>query len=500
MSFLRDGRVRSDRAALVAAVMLAAVLGGCAGYNKKTESFTTLYQAGQYAQAATAATAVVGPVKDDQGTDSTKLVKVDAADAIVFRLEQGAVLRAAGQLEDSDLALQSAGAMIQQRDDEPEVRISTEVGSSVTNETFRAYKGYTYDRLALHLYEALNQMQLGHLEDARVALRAMQQAQEDAEARFQKQIESVEQKDEGGNGRQSVDLAKTQQDPGVTMRLREAYGEEAVLIPDRAAFKQYSNPLGEYLQGLYFMTQATSANDLETAVTALKRVAGMLPEDVYVAQELAQAEQRANGAPMPATTYVFFETGQAPVRESIRIDLPIFIVNLAAYDTGVDYVGASFPRLVDRGNYEPYLNITLNGQPCRTTVLTDMDQVIHQEFNNELPIIITRTIVATVVKAAAAYALNKASEQNVYANIITRVATTAYQIGMNQADLRTWTTLPKQFQVARFPTPEERTLTLSLPSGVALPPVQLIAGKVNVVYVKSVQTGQVPTVQQFILQ
>lgn len=486
----------------VTSAMVLATITGC-GYDRSSRSFAAAYSAGQFDQACVEVDKVVGPVKDDKGASPAELLKVSSTDAVVYRLEQGAIHRAAGRIDESTLALRHADELIHQADEKADLRLSEEAAAAAANQTYRDYTGYNYDRLALNIYLALNSMQAGRLDDARTALRAMQETQAIAEERFRKEIEAVEKKTANGktDSDQSADAARTLNDPTVQAAFHKQYGPDVALAPDRSAYKPFSNPFGEYLQGIYFIAAGLGGSDAETAVTAFKRVQGMLPDNPYVAEDLAVADKVASGAPVPPTTYVLFETGLGPVRDSFRIDLPVFVVSLAARkDLGVDYVGAAFPYLKFRDGHVPSLDVLANGSKYRTAVFTDMDEVVRKEFNNDLPLVITRTIISTVTKAAAAYGLHKASEGNVYANILTRVSTTVYQAAMNEADLRAWQSLPKQFQAARFPTPADRVVTLALPDGAALPPVKLHDGRVNVVYVKSVQAGQPVSVQQFVLK
>jgi hypothetical protein len=92
---------------------------------------------------------------------------------------------------------------------------------------------------------------------------------------------------------------------------------------------------------------------------------------------------------------------------------------------------------------------------------------------------LTKTIIATVTKAAIAYGLNEGTKKDETLDFLTRTAGTVYQAGMNRADLRTWQTLPKQFQIARFTTPSNRLITVKLPNGTMLPPVKLKEGTVR---------------------
>ncbi len=89
------------------------------------------------------------------------------------------------------------------------------------------------------------------------------------------------------------------------------------------------------------------------------------------------------------------------------------------------------------------------------------------------------------------------------------IATTAYQASVNIADTRTWTTLPKQFQICCFPTPPGGKIEVMTPTGanvmVTLIPANqaksdVSANGLNVVYVKSIAVGTPLLISQFILQ
>ena len=68
----------------------------------------------------------------------------------------------------------------------------------------------------------------------------------------------------------------------------------------------------------------------------------------------------------------------------------------------------------------------------------------------------------------------------------TQIGTAVYQAAVNIADERTWTTLPKEFQVCRFSTPPDRKIVLETPDGIQKIPVTIGDGTINIVYVKSI--------------
>src|SRR5262249_55850777 len=128
------------------------------------------------------------------------------------------------------------------------------------------------------------------------------------------------------------------------------------------------------------------------------------------------------------------------------------------------------------------------------------DAVIAAEFNAELPIVITKTLISAGTKAAIAFAAGYAARgQDPFVQVLVQAAAFGYQYGTTQADLRTWQTLPKQFQIARFPTPSDRQISIVLPSSGVIGPIQLRDGTVNIVYIKNVNWAKPPQVRQFVL-
>ena len=101
----------------------------------------------------------------------------------------------------------------------------------------------------------------------------------------------------------------------------------------------------------------------------------------------------------------------------------------------------------------------------------------------------------------AAYAANQAAQQSGgdIAGLFMQLGTAVYEASVNIADERTWTTLPKEFQVARITTPADRRLDLSTPNGMRTS-VMVGDGILNVIYVKSVNTGTPLLVTQFKLK
>ncbi len=613
--------MRIDRKPSIQPLLFAAVVGllatGCQTYKQQNHVI-------QYWHQGNMTNAVV---------EATKMADKNAnnKDAIIWRLEQGAVLRGAGKYEESNKAFDQAQDKIDQYAQKAKVRVGQEAGAMMSNQANLDYEGRAYDGIMLNTYEALNYLQLGEPDKARVELIRAYQRQQDAVEINKKRIEAAQSQTTATNtnttttasGSQfkkrtkssanadatanagvtttnnSAAVDKAQQDPKFQAQIQGVYAGLGNLKP----YANYVNPFTVYLDGLFFMANAADASDLERAHKSLERVVGFAPDNNYVKQDLAAVDGVMQGKPLTPTTYVIFETGCAPVRDQIRIDIPVLLPR-------VPYVGAAFPTLKPQGDYLPSLTVTANSiivpaldtvaaaattitaavatpvasdppvatssttatnndttvaatnssttttadnSPARNTSATNtppmaasstvattndatvttgnaitttnyttatndktvtasgttattspiasMDSVIGLDFKNEMPIVITKTIASTIAKAAAAYAANQAaSQQNAFIQLFTMVGTAIYQAAVNIADERTWTTLPKEFQVCRFPTPPDRKIELDAPGSGQRIPVTIEDGTINIVYVRSITATSPLLVTQFKLK
>ena len=559
-----QSRVRS----LLFAGIIGALATGCTTYQQQNKVILC-WQQGNLTNAVAEATKMA-----DQNAKNK--------DAIIWRLEQGAVLRANGQYQDSNKAFDQAQEKIDQYAQEAKVKLGHEAGALLSNQANLPYEGRAYDGIMLNTYKALNFLALGETDKARPELIRAYQRQQDAVEDNKKRIEAAQAQATNTttatttatttttttttttsnvstadttapapsdslagslfkkraksstsatanasattnttvatSNNNSAAVDKAQKDPKFQAQMQGAYTNLDNLKP----YANYVNPFTVYLDGLYFMANAADASDLERAHKSFERVSAFASDNDYVKQDLATVNDLINGKPLTPTTYIIFETGCAPVRDQIRIDIPIIV-------TRVSYVGAAFPTLKPQGNYATSLTVTVNNTTtttnsstttassttstansttsttnsttattssttstansttATTSLVASMDSVIGLDFKNELPIIIAKTIAATVTKAIAAYAINQAaSQQSDIAGLFSQIGTAIYQAAVNIADTRTWTTLPKEFQVCRIPTPPDRKIDLATADGLQKTSVTIGDGTINIIYVKSV--------------
>lgn len=427
-------------------------------------------------------------------------------DAIVWRLEQGAALRANGQYADSNKAFEQAQEKIDDYAQKAKVRVGQEAGALLSNQANLDYEGRSYDGIMLNTYRALNYLALGEPDKARPEIIRAYQRQQDAVEANARRIEKT--KEEADQQKDKAKMDKAEADPKFQAQLANSMTN----INNIQVYADYVNPFTVYLDGLYFMANAADASDLERAQKSLERVASVVPDNAYVKEDIATVGNLINGKALSPTTYVIFETGCAPIRDQVRIDIPILI-------SKVSYVGAAFPTIKPQGDFQPALAVCVNGTNYSTETVASMDSIVVTDFKDEQPVVITKTIAATITKAVAAYAANDAARQagGDLAGLFMQIGTAAFQMAVNIADTRTWTTLPKEFQICRFPTPADGRMELSTPNGMKTnitinglesgTKIDLTStnaqaslntgGTINVVYVKSINAGTPLLVSQF---
>ena len=180
-------------------------------------------------------------------------------DAIIWRLEQGTVLRAAGKYQDSNTAFDKAQERIDKYAQAAKVSVSSETAALLSNQANLPYEGRAYDGIMLNTYKALNYLQLGDPDKARVELIRAYQRQQDAVADNSKRIEKTQK--EAARSKDKATMDKAENDSKFKSQMQGAYTG----LDNLKAYANYVNPFTVYLDGLFFLANAADASDLERA-------------------------------------------------------------------------------------------------------------------------------------------------------------------------------------------------------------------------------------------
>jgi hypothetical protein len=518
--------LRGLRVGQIVGALALALLTGCATYEQQTQQFTSSTKTGSFAAAV---------IQIDQQAAKS----AGSKDELVFRLEQGATLLTAAladptmvpdirpapvpakkgeeppaplpeptaaevrthYLTRSVAAFDAAEGKVNAWEEQAKVKVGAEVGAALTNQANLPYRGRAYDKVMMNTYKAVSYLALGDKDKARVELNRSLQRQRDAVAANEKRIAALqnetemakrgELKDESGKSA-AYDSDRALNDPKTGPGLQAAL--DASLAPMKP-YGDYVNPFSVFLDGLFFTVLGEGGSDLERGRKSFERVAAMVPENSFVRADLDAATRAAEGQAPEGVTYVIFETGTAAARDQVRVDIPTFLVS-----SRVPYVGAAFPKLKFNESYIPSLGVTAGDQTVTTSTVASMDSVIANDFKNEWPAIVTKTIITTATKAIVAAVVQKAAEDRggMWAGLAAGLIMGGINSATNIADTRTWTSLPKEFQYARVATPASREIVIDAAG--TQKTVVLEPGAVNVVYVKSASPSAPLLVSSFVLK
>jgi hypothetical protein len=326
----------------------------------------------------------------------------------------------------------------------------------------------------MNALQAINYWSTGRVAEAGVELNRARLWQEDAVERNAKRIAEVQRKVDASARSSSYDTGRAQRDPVFSSQAAVAYA------PVRAmqGYADYAVPYASFLHGAWFWSTG-QASDLDQARQSFERVAGMLPEAdrAHALADVEMVRAALDGQGMPDMAWVVLESGLAPSLKELRIDIPLFIAQ-------VPYVGAAFPEPVFRQLGPAGFTVTAGEQSVRSSLLTDIDSAWGRQFNDELPAIITATLLSSATKAILTWQLQE------QLGGWGAVAGALYQVGTNSADLRTWTTLPKRVFSARMPVPADRRLTISVDGGETIGPIECPVGHTTIVHLRGTAAGR----------
>jgi len=342
------------------------------------------------------------------------------------------------------------------------------VAAIAVSENIIPYVGEEYDGIMVNTYKALNFMSLGENELARVEFNRALDRQRRAKEKFAKEIAKLKKELDKEQKKEDSHVKENVENPEIKQLIADRYPG----LYNFKAYPDFVNPFTTYIAGVFF----NLVGDHSKAAPLLKEAYGMVSDNEYLAQDIATTEQVLDGQKeLTNTVWVIFENGMGPVKDEFRIDIPLFVET-----EKVKYVGIALPKLEFREQAYPHLSITAAGQNYTTEQVADMDRVVQTEFNKDFKGILTRAIISTTSKAVAQYALEKKGDSS---TTLASFLVAAYSFATTAADVRIWTTLPKDFQVARFPMPADRQITIN-PSGGQSLQIEIPPCKNSLIYVK----------------
>ena len=285
---------------------------------------------------------------------------------------------------------------------ETSTSISRETAGLLLGQGVNSYKPYMMDSLFVSYYQLWAAISDARWNDARVIINQSYARQQDMSRAYQELIESNQTKISNS------EIAKTLKN------------EQWV------AYRDIMNPALMYLSGIYFLNNG----DFADAKTYLGRANGMMPNNSFIARDLklAESKQRPQN-----TVWVFIEDGFAPKLTEKRITLPVASGN----GTTMVTVAISEPQFL-----ESYVKFD------SAELLADVDAMFITEYSEYR----TNDALRAFTSAASRVVL-QSSLYNSHSSgaPLLGLMSTIYSEFTNNAEVRTWATLPKTISVMRAP-------------------------------------------------
>lgn len=432
---------------------------GCATYVDRGPRVRVAMEEGDYATAAT--------VAQNFAADEPK-------DALVWNLDAATALRAEGKLKESARLFEQVEAAFRAEEERPGFSLGDATLAAFTNAYAEAYRPKPADRIYASAYQALNRLELGDVNGARVAM---------ARLRFVQQAFGTGALYVKPKADDKYDVAKASADPAT----RDGLGMIEENLSGLTAEGAYDDAFSHWLQGMFFLRLGQDPSDRERARKELLAATQLNGANEVFRRDLQDAEAPA-GAGQGTIVYVVAETGMCPEWYQQRVDIPLFVVS-----SRIPYVSVALPAIRPSGlNYD--LKPKLDSQDVALTLASRPDALIAKHFEAALPGIKAQAFTSAAVKATASYLINESSEEAARRtnagtgamlwSIATKVGTAVYIVGTTKADIRNWSGLPARFSVARLEARPGQKLTVS---GHPEASVTLPAGKVLLVSLKSTQ-------------
>jgi hypothetical protein len=379
--------------------------------------------------------------------------KTDGADRLLYLQERARLAQFAEQRDLSRQLFASVFELYEQQDAEAKIRASegvSGVASLMVNDNTIPYSGFPYERIYAHGFQALNFLEQGDMAGAEVELRRAALEQRVAAQRFEKEIARAEEKAEQEN----IDL---EQYEGHFQGLNTAAGQVKSAIQNAWTF---------YLSAAVW----EGRGEYNDALVDYKKALEIHPDSDLLKEDVQRVSAKLDGRrPETGLVVVSHEQGFVPPRREISIPVP----------TVHGYFAVAFPTYQPQDFQSPRpLQVRAGSTGTATRPLANTGGMAAKALKERMPAIWVRQ----TLRATAKYNTQKKANEDF--GLFGALATQVYNLVSEQADLRSWLTLPAHAQATRLELgPGEHLLELSTSGASANVKVPVAAGGVTLVRV-----------------
>lgn len=372
--------------------------------------------------------------------------KTQSADGMLYLLERGRIQQLEGHADASKKDFEAVITRFQAQDDRATISASALAASGASlysNDNARPYEGRTYERVFVHQYQALNYLALGDAQGALVEVRRANQVQVEALARKAN----------------AVDDAREQAErKGMNTGDYERFFSDMDLAAGRVK-SSFQNAATFYLSGLIY--EATG--QFNDAYIDYRKALEITPGNTYLQKDVVRtglksgmddAKKLAQQLKLPATPpaptqdpaqnpaqgelVIYLEEGLVPAKQPVSI--PIFTGRTSNYVSFPVYKTVPAPQPV---------TLTIDGTAQQSALLTDTRALAVRTLKDEAWDLVAHSFLRLVAKQDLQRNALRNSQKSDEA-LVLGIATLLFTVVTDQADLRSWLTLPGSAQVLRL--------------------------------------------------
>jgi uncharacterized protein len=382
---------------------------------------------------------------------------------ILYRMDRGMTLHLAGRYEDSTAVLEKADQEIEQLYTR---RITTQAKAFLYNDTELPYEGAAYEQVMLNVVKALNYAVAGNLQEALVEAR-----------RLDHRLNML--------ADQTEDKSDTYRDDGWARYLSGVLYEAAGELND--AFIAYRKAHETYLAA-HSWSRMPVPPRLRTDLLRITDALHLIDEHAQYRQAFADVSWQPASHDLPlAQVVVVSYNGRAPRKEDHFLDLPISLDALrlvlltkaaigpnsntrearaaesAFYGLNGRIVRVALPRLVPQKTAVAYEQVSLVGAEGAyndsSELVQDLSALAAKHFSDQYSTLAVKAVARAAIKYAAAEGIARGArmaagrDAGPLVGLIVGSLAKTLAISTEEADKRSWRTLPDEIQIARLWVP-----------------------------------------------
>ncbi len=415
---------------LTSIVLIGSFLAGCVGnpirqYDSELKETVSLVKSGSLKQA-------IDQVEknNEAGTGSKD---------ILYFLEKGELLTLDNNYAAGRESWLKADEFVREWEDSIKADLNKaigDVGSYVINDKTRRYEGQDYEKVMLSANLTLSHVLQGNHDLARIEMKKTYEREKLIESFREREYEKLQE-----------DAKK--QNATVDVKQMKEYPMAELDTPEVNSLKNgFQNAFAHYLAGYFF--EVTGEPSL--AEPGYRNALNLAPSSRLVQTGLKDVGRRRPGARESDVLFVI-ESGFAPSWKSITIPIPI------PRSTGFMVTPLAFPLIKSENKGFVPATVSVAGKQLPVETLSNLDAMARRQLKDQMPAILLRTVIRSVVKSGVQ---DQAYKGGVVLGVLANVGTVVTE----QADDRSWRTLPERISVARATLPQgNQTIELQTGSG-----------------------------------